>query len=91
MFGKDEIDPSLEEEESNFEYYKVDEEPVEVKAEPVTPVAKAPKNFKQTFPTIEDLKNTWSRANDKKKQEIAELAGSKDLDIQKIKEIWRNA
>lgn len=99
MFDKDEIDSPLEEEE-DFRYYKVEEEPAEdepVEDEPVEeeiieevkPEApETPKGFKETFPTIPDLVNAWKKGN---KQEIAKLAGSEKTDLGTLKNIWKNA
>ena len=99
MFDKDEIDSPLEEEE-DFRYYKVEEEPAEdepVEDEPVEeeiieevkPEApETPKGFKETFPTIPDLVNAWKKGN---KQEIAKLAGSEKTDLLTLKNIWKNA
>jgi len=99
MFDKDEIDSPLEEEE-DFRYYKVEEEPAEdelVEDEPVEeeiieevkPEApETPKGFKETFPTIPDLVNAWRKGN---KQEIAKLAGSEKTDLGTLKNIWKNA
>ena len=47
------------------------------------------KTFKDSFRTIEDLKNAWYDADDSKKEEIAALAGSNDW--LEILDIYRNS
>ena len=64
------------------------QEEIEITRNFIDSVSKKNK-FKEVFPTIEDLKNAWRRADDSKKEEIASYAGSSDWS--EILNIYRNS